>query len=380
MFSDVGIGTSIIQKDEGDESAFLNTAWTVQVIRGFVIWVGLCILAYPVSVFYSEPELLSMIPVVGLSAIISSFNSTKLFTAQRNLKIARVSQIEVGSFAIGLMFSITFAWLHQSVWALVWGNLITVTLKLVASHVALPGIDNRFTWDPHALKHLRGFGRWILLSSALTFLSSEGARLAIGAVFDMRQVAMFTLASTMNLMFWQAMQQMAASVFFPAYAEVHRVSPEKLTKMLLRARLTIVLPSWILAVGFILFGSQIMGALYDVRYLKSGVMLEQLAVGSLVACIWGSYSGVLLALGKVATSTVTTLIFIVCQFAGMYIGYRLGGEAGFVMGIAVASWVAYPAHAYILAKNGLWQPKLDLSFLAASVMILVLAWPSLIPH
>ncbi len=109
-------------------------------------------------------------------------------------------------------------------------------------------------------------------------------------------------------------------------------------------------------------------------------MLQQLAAGSLVACVWGSYSGVLLAVGKAAAMTKLIAIQIVCQFCGMYIGFHYGGEEGLVIGIAVANWVVYPAHAYIMSRLGLWQPKLDATVLAASVLIVLLAWLGPVPR
>lgn len=378
MLTDVGIGPSIIQNKQGGDPIFLNTAWTVQIVRGFLVWIGLCALALPLAKLYGEPLLASMIPVVGLSAIIYGFNSTKLHTAGRNLEIAKVTQIEVIVSSLGLLVTVYLAWLQRSVWALVWGNVITATLKMFASHVMLHGIKNQFAWDRGALEHLIGFGRWILLSSGFTFLSIEGARLMIGALLDMRQLALFTLASTMNLMLWQAVQQVAWRVLFPAYSEAYRTNPGNFMAILYKSRLLLILPNLTLSVLFILFGSQIMELLYDERYHGSGVMLEQLAAGSLVACVWGSYTGVLLALGKVATSTLLTAIQVVCQFSMMIIGYHYGGEGGLIVGVAAANWVIYPWYALVMFRNGLWQPKLDLIFLAASVLIVALAWPDLV--
>lgn len=378
MLTDVGIGPSIVQKDRGNDPEFLNTAWTVQIVRGFLAWLGLCALALPMAKLYGEPLLAGLLPVVGLTAIIGGFNSTKLHTAQRNLEAARVTQIEIGTYAFGLLCTVYLAWLLQSVWALVWGGVITACLKMIASHMALHGITNRLAWDRDAVSHLRGFGRWILLSSALTFLSVEGARLLIGAMLDMRQLALFTLASTMSLMFWQAMQLLAGRVFFPAYSEVHRSNPKNLITVLYKARLTLILPSWGLAVLFVFFGSHLMETLYDERYHGSGVMLEQLALGSLVACIWGSYSNVLLAVGKVSSMTFLMAIQIACQFGAIYVGYHYWGGTGIVMGVAAANWIMYPVNAFVMYRNGLWQPKLDLVFLAASVLIVVWAWPGLV--
>jgi hypothetical protein len=72
-----------------------------------------------------------------------------------------------------------------------------------------------------------------------------------------------------------------------------------------------------------------------------------------------------------------TAIQVACQFGGMYIGYHYGGGVGLVIGVAAANWVIYPANAFVMFRNGLWQPKLDLIFLAASVLVVVLAFPHL---
>jgi hypothetical protein len=37
----------------------------------------------------------------------------------------------------------------------------------------------------------------------------------------------------------------------------------------------------------------------------------------------------------------------------------------------------YPVNVFVMSRNGLWQPKLDLIFLAASVLVVALAWPHL---
>jgi O-antigen/teichoic acid export membrane protein len=377
MLTDVGIGPSIVQNERGNDPVFLNTAWTVQIVRGILVWVGLCALALPMARLYGEPLLAAMLPVVGFTAVISGFDSTKWFTAKRNLEAERVTKIEIGSFSLGLLCTIYLAWVLHSVWALVWGNVITDSLKMIASHVALHGVKNRFAWERDTLKHLRGFGRWILLSSGLTFLSSEGLRLLIGTMIDMSQLALFTLASTMSLMLWQAMQQLSGRVFFPAFAEVYRENPRNLTRVLYKARLTTIFPSWAIAVFFIYFGSQFMGFLYDARYQGSGVMLEQLAVGTLIACVWGSYSGVLLATGKVGAMTALTAIQIVFQFGSIFVGHHYWGSEGVVVGVATANWLMYPANALVMFRMGFWQPKLDMILLAASVLIVVLAWSHL---
>ena len=52
MLSDAGISTSVVRSNQGDDPDYLNTAWTLQVIRGVLIWFVSCVLAYPMSIIY----------------------------------------------------------------------------------------------------------------------------------------------------------------------------------------------------------------------------------------------------------------------------------------------------------------------------------------
>ena len=54
-------------------------------IRGVVIWLCACLLAWPLSRLYQEPQLAYLIPVVSFTAVISGFNSTAYFTLNRRL-------------------------------------------------------------------------------------------------------------------------------------------------------------------------------------------------------------------------------------------------------------------------------------------------------
>lgn len=104
MFSDLGLTQNIVQSRRGGDKAYLNTAWTIQIVRGLLLWaLALCIsLAIfaanylgliPETSAYSDPYLPYVIAVTSFSAVISGFQSTKLSEASRNLRLGRVTQI-----------------------------------------------------------------------------------------------------------------------------------------------------------------------------------------------------------------------------------------------------------------------------------------------
>ncbi len=144
LFSDVGIYPSIIQNKRGEDPTFLNTAWTIQVIRGFGLWIGCLLIAFPVAQFYEEPRLQLLLPIVGLNSIINGFNSTNLPILQRRMEIGKLIRFELGIQIISLVVMITWAWFSPSIWALVVGNLVSTTVEMILESSPTEKFFSRF--------------------------------------------------------------------------------------------------------------------------------------------------------------------------------------------------------------------------------------------
>ncbi|OIR03143.1 lipopolysaccharide biosynthesis protein WzxC [mine drainage metagenome] len=380
MLSDIGIVTSIIHNKRGSEAVFVNTAWTMRVIQSVIIWVVLCMLAPLLAAFYAQPMLTSLLPVVGFGSVLGGLASTKLALINRSLALRKLVLIEVGSQAIGLLMMILWAWIDHTIWSLVWGGLIGGFVKTAASHFLLEGAHNKFAWDRDSVKELFVFGQWMLVSSILTFFAGEGNKLLLGAFLGVKVLSFFTLASGMSSMFWQIAQQVNTKVLFPAYAELVRERPERLREVAARSRLLLIVPGWLIALFFVLWGDHFMWLLYDQRYAESGNMLRMLAMGAMMWAVGGAYNGLLWAKGMVKLSTVILVAEVAIQWIGMMVGYHFLGERGVVLSAAAVAWLLYPAQAYIYAKLDLWEPKIDLPFIALSVLVVALNFTQIFNH
>ena len=58
------------RSSRGDEESFLNTAWTMQVLRGTTLWIICLLMSRPFAAFYGQPQLRIMVPVIGLALVI----------------------------------------------------------------------------------------------------------------------------------------------------------------------------------------------------------------------------------------------------------------------------------------------------------------------
>ncbi|HRM73350.1 MAG TPA: oligosaccharide flippase family protein, partial [Paracoccus sp. (in: a-proteobacteria)] len=126
MFSDMGFGPSIMQNKRGDDPAFLDTIWTLKIMRGFVIFAFALVMAWPLSVFYDAPQFAWIFPVAASSLVIGGFFPTRIDSAARHLQLGRLTIIELCNQLIGVLLTIAAALILQSVWALVWGAAVGV--------------------------------------------------------------------------------------------------------------------------------------------------------------------------------------------------------------------------------------------------------------
>ncbi len=150
LFSDIGIGPALVQSKR-DDPDFVNTVWTLQVVRGLVLCSIAIFLAVPFADFYEQPILVSLIRVTALNAVIQGFASPAIFTQMRELHLKRPEILQFGMQLAGAVVTVAVAWATRSVWSLVVGGIVSSTLRTVLSHTWLPGIRSRFRFDREAV-------------------------------------------------------------------------------------------------------------------------------------------------------------------------------------------------------------------------------------
>lgn len=379
MLSDTGTNLNIVQSKRGDDQAFLNTAWTVDCIRGIVLWLLACVISVPAASFYQEPILMALLPVVGLTLIISGFNSNKVVIANRNLDLKRVTILNLTVQILSILITLVGAWVANAidaprdtaVWALVLGNLTGSTTYLIMSYTYFPGKGNRFQLEREALGELFRFGRWIFLSTLLTFFAFQGSNLIIPRLLGVAFLGIYSFASNLSQVASTIVSMIGDRVLFPSYAELHRDRPERLYRALRRARISLLAVHWAIALFLIFFGQPLINIMYDSRYADAGWMLQILALGSLVSILESTYSNVLLAQGKSFLLTVMMVMQMTFQIIGIFAGYHLGREFGLLVGLAFAGWAVYPFQAVIYSRVSIWQPEVDLPVIALASALAV---------
>lgn len=352
LFSDVGVSVNVVQNKRGDEPDYLNTAWTIQVIRGAILSVVCLLITWPLAQLYAEPQLLWLIPIIGtLGTLVEAFRSPVMFSLERHMKVGLQTKIDLSVQVISIAAMIAFAWIRPSIWALVFGGAVSTVVKLVWSYL-LPGPRPKFAWDKEAVHEILTMGRWIFLSTALTFVAEQADRLILGKLFSLELLGVYSIALMLSDVPRSITVNLSGKVIFPAISKFsHLPRPELRSKILNNRRLMLLALSVGMAV-LVGFGDQVIRLLYDSRYQDAAWMLPILAIGIWPRLICATIEPVLFSIGAVQYTTFGNLCRFVFTVAAIFLGFHWLGIVGAVIGVALNDLLYYIVVCYGLKREG----------------------------
>jgi O-antigen/teichoic acid export membrane protein len=367
-FSDVGIRVSIIHSPRGDSQSFLDTAWTIQVIRGFVIWLGACLLAWPVAYLRPEPEpdLLWLLPLIGLCSVIEGFISTKLHLLYRHLRQKRAVAIDFISSTGGTVVMVAWVCVSPSLLALASGPLAASLLTLLFSHL-LKGPGNRFHRDPAATHELVHFGRWIFISTIFSYIADQADRFVVGLI-SVTVLGVYHLANQIATIPSALMSSIARHVFMPLYSRLHEARRDlnpalRMVQMQSGAALVLLIG------GLIATGPTAVRCLYDARYEAATWILPLLAIVCLVQILDANAGNLLISTGLPKAYAASNLVKVIALAAFMPLGIGMGGIEGLIVGLLAGETCRYLWSAWVLRRSGLDIFRRDLLFGVAAVAL-----------
>ncbi len=339
LFADIGVNAVMIQGKREDPD-FANTMWTIDIVRSIILWFITLGVAQPVARFYEEPSLGLLIPVAAIGGLIRSFGSTNFYIARRHLLMKQIITLEVVAQIVGTVVMVIWAWITPTVWALVGGGLVTALVTSVWTWVGLPGPGNRLHFEREAALELYRFGRWILLSTLLMFLVTNGDRLIFGKLVTMSVLGVYNIALNLALLPSAAMKQLSMSVIFPLYSRLQHGSELDAAYRSVRLPM-LVIGGWVTS-GMIAGGPAIVDVLYDPRYVEAGWMLQFLVAGAWFGVAMEGSNGVaLLALGHSRWMALASAVKLVGMLVFIPLGWHFGGFVGALFGFAAADVTRY---------------------------------------
>jgi len=129
LFVDMGLTSAILHKQDISKNEYASLYW-LNFIFSILLFIFIWGISPLVSRFYTEPELHTLIPLMGLTIIFSAFGRQFKVIEQKELNFKFISLVDIVSSVISLVFAVVLAYYNYGVYSLVYSAIL---LQLVSN-------------------------------------------------------------------------------------------------------------------------------------------------------------------------------------------------------------------------------------------------------
>ncbi len=371
QLSDLGLREGVVNSKRIEDPAFMGTAWTMQILRTAII-AGITVgAAFPVARFYDEPILAPILMMTGFAVFITGFKSITLLAYDKRIDLKTQTLVELLVLVAGLVVTLVWAWISPSVWAMVAGHIVSSVLEVTFSYLLFSGHHSKIRIEKRAFTELFTFGKWIVISSTISYITVQGDRLIMGKWLSLTELGFYSIASTWAAIVAMLSFNLATRVLHPFFRQsLDNGDFSKIT--VTRFRLNLAYAG--ICVFLALIGAWLIRFVYDDRYLEAGWMLQILALGQVARVFTGTLRPFLIACSDSFSQMVVSSASAVILIGFFALGHWLGGPHGMIVGYAFSSFLMHPIMVFFARKHGYHCMISDMGLAFVTCAIIYLGW------
>lgn len=355
MVTEAGISQSIVRDERGEECDFIDTAWTLRMIRGVLVAAGVIAAAWPMARFYDAPPLMLLLPFAALTPLIGGLQSPAWDLMSRELRERPRAIIELSRALVASFVKVGWVIVAPSAWALVGGTLAGTIYFVLVTH-AFGGLRlPRFSIEQQAAGAIWRFGRWLILGSIVAFLARQADRLAVGRLEAMGVLGVLSIGQTLARIPLEIAATGTGHVLFPAVSEILRDSnrgrgAERRVRLMREGMLRI---AGAMVLGAFVVLPMFVELVYSGEYERASVWGRLALVGVWVMILNAGVNASLLAAGHSGQLAFSGAIGLVTGLPGGLVGYHVAGVEGLVLGFAVGPFSSHLRDLFVASRLGL---------------------------
>ena len=372
-FSQTGFQAALIQKKERIED-YLNSAWTIGILRGIVLFSILYFIAPYVAAFFNVPPAKPIIQVIGFSILLQAFTNIGVIYFQKELEFNKQFVYQLSGSLADFVVAISAVLLLRSVWALVFGLLAGNAARFIASYL-VHSYRPHFSSDLGKAKELFGFGKWILGSSILMFLITQGDDAFVGKFLGATMLGFYQMAYRISNMPATEITHVITQITFPAYSKLQNDIPKLREAYLKVLQITAFLSFPVAGLIFVL-GSDFTRIVLGEKWMPMVPAMQILVLWGLVRTIGATTGPIIYAVGKpkiLAKYQLLQLIMLIILIYPLTIHWEILGTSWAVLFASMGANALAFYSAIKITTCGIYNFFRTISFYLASSLIAIVS-------
>jgi O-antigen/teichoic acid export membrane protein len=332
-----GFELALIQRKERTED-YLDSAWTASILRGIVLFAILQLLAPVASGFFKSPRAELMIQAIALSVVLRGFQNIGIVYFRKELQFRKQFIYEFSGRMADFIVAIAAAFILRNAWVLVLAFLAGDVVRLISSY-ALQPYRPRWRFEIDKMRELFGFGKWILGSSTIVFLLTQGDKALIGRLIGATMLGYYQIADKISNLPATEFSMVISQVTIPAYSKLQD-SLERLRGAYLRVLQVTAFVAAPLAGAILLLAPDLTRAFLGEKWMPAVPAMQVLAVSGAFRAVIATCAPVFVAVGRPRIMTKYQFIQLCVLAVLIYPLTVRWGISGAAWAVAIAGVVA----------------------------------------
>jgi len=332
-FTQTGITAALIQWP-GTIGAYLDVAWTIQVLRGVGLAAIIAAVAPLWARFFDAPGAADVIRLAALVPLLRAFVNPAVVYLRKEVDFRREVLWRLSGVTAGLVVAIPAALAWRNVWALVSSVVAAQAVETACSYLIEP-YRPRLRPDPAQMRELFRLGRWFFWANVVSFVALQLDSLGVGKILGATALGFYQMAHQLAFLPASQLGTHVQGVIFPAFSKL--AAEVDLRRALFRT-LTLV-ASAVIPVAFFmtLFADPVVVLVLSQKWRPIAPVVKALAWAGAAAALTKVTGPLLQAAGRpelqVRASVQETLVLAVL----LYPLTRVFGISGAARAVLIAS-------------------------------------------
>ncbi len=194
-----------------------DTAWTLGVIRGVVIALGLVLTSGAQARLMGDARIAPLMWLLAGTAILQSLESGRLIDCQRDLRFDRLMRYAVAGKLASFCIVLPLAFVMRNAWPLLLSGFLGRMVVIPYSYRLAP-------YRPHltlgAWREMFHFSKWLALGNLAGLVEAQLMNFVVGHYVGLRAVGFYQVVRQLAVL---PISEIAAPIREPAYAGFSRV-------------------------------------------------------------------------------------------------------------------------------------------------------------
>jgi PST family polysaccharide transporter len=342
MLSEFGIGSSVITLRSLPE-AELRQLNGLSILLGVGGTLLTGVMAYPLSLFFRAPDLVLVLPAIGLTFLTNAFAIVPASLLRRERAFRTLAIIDVTRGLVMPAVTLSLALLGFRYWSLVIGS---VAGSAVTAGMTLRVRRERVAWPRmQSLAHVLSFSRDVLVSRLAWVIYQDGDFAVAGRRLSQAAVGDYSLAWTIASGPIEKISMVLSDVTPTLFSAVQDDRPA-LRRYYLNLSEMVCLVTFPTAVGLSLVSRDLVAVLLGPKWSGAAAPMALLALYAGARSVTGLGGHLFIAVRETRFLMWNTIFLAIALMAGFIIGSHWGG-----VGIAAAWLVIHPLFSvYVFQK------------------------------